>query len=177
MPLYIRLPVSVGEKREIKTVVDAPDLMPTLLSLCGIAIPKTCMGIDRSGEVKGEKEDDLSHAALLQNIGIKWGSQESGIHDWRGIRDCRYTYAIDKEGPWLLYDNERDYYQCYNLVMEKAYEDLRNKLHEKLLQRMKEEGDEFLTRSELDTKWGYVRNSNGLVYDFTINRRSAPSKP
>ncbi len=178
VPFLLRWPAGLGrEARELQMPIDGPDLMPTLLSLCGLEVPETCSGRDWSPQIRGDEPDDLDHAALLQKVAQKWSSQEFGLQDWRGIRTARYTYAIDRDGPWLLYDNHLDPWQERNLVESRPHAELRKRMHALLEARMAELGDDFLTRHDMDERWGYVRNEMGLVVDFRINRRKAPDSP
>jgi hypothetical protein len=38
-----------------------------------------------------------------------------GFAEYRDLRNERHTYVRSIQGPWLLYDNERDPYQMRNL--------------------------------------------------------------
>src|SRR5439155_10722403 len=64
VPLLFRLPASPLQSirpriRTAAPVVESPigseDLMPTILGLCGLAVPKTAEGPDFSGCIRGEK--------------------------------------------------------------------------------------------------------------------------
>jgi arylsulfatase A-like enzyme len=177
-PFLIRWPGGLGrEHRTLQMTIDGPDIMPTLLGLTGLPVPDTCSGRDWSAQLRGDVPDDPEHAALLQNIACKLAFREHGIQDWRGIRTARYTYVIDHDGPWLLYDNKLDPWQEHNRIEEPAYTQLRKSLHTKLMNRMAEVGDTFLQANEYYEKWGYVQNAHGLVVDFKNNRRQGPDTP
>lgn len=48
---------------------------------------------------------------------------------FRGVRTARFTYAATQQGPWLLYDLERDPYQLTNRVDDPAYQAELKRLH------------------------------------------------
>lgn len=90
--------------------------MPTLLGLAGAPVPETVEGMDLSHCARGEPGPE-PEAAFLQGMGpsVDW---DDG-HEWRALRDKRYTYAIYRaEGREELYDNLADPLQMRNLVDE-----------------------------------------------------------
>ena len=43
-------------------------------------------------------------------------------HEWRALRDKRYTYAVYRvDGQELLFDNQADPYQMHNLATDSDY--------------------------------------------------------
>ena len=63
---------------------------------------------------------------------------------YRGLRTVRHTYVRNSDGPWLLYDNEKDPYQMTNLIGEPEHADTQTALESLLQGRLAELGDEFL---------------------------------
>lgn len=57
---------------------------------------------------------------------------------------ARYTYIRDTNGPWLLFDNEKDPYQMKNLIGRPEAVKLQDKLEAQLGAKLKTVGDEFL---------------------------------
>jgi len=95
------------------------DIMPTLLGLADIEIPKAVEGMNLSSHFLGGSGQE-PQAAFLQNMGA-CASWEDG-HEWRALRDKRYTYAVYLvDGQELLFDNIEDSYQMKNLVYEPAH--------------------------------------------------------
>jgi hypothetical protein len=81
--------------------------------------------------------------------------RDRGGREFRGLRSQRHTYVRDRNGPWLLYNNECDPYQFHNLCGDGAARDLRRKLDEILNRRLAAIGDEFLPGEEYLRRWGY----------------------
>ena len=139
------------------------DIMPTLLGLSVIKIPDGVEGTDYSSVLAGKKQAG-DNAALIECL---WPFGEwiraNGGKECRGIRTRRYTYVRDLDGPWLLYDNQKDPYQQNNLVNTPKVASLQADLDAKLMAKLKEHGDEFKHGSEYIKKWNYKVNSNGTM--------------
>jgi hypothetical protein len=86
-----------------------------------------------------------------------------GGREYRGVRTKRHTYVRDLNGPWLLYDNERDPYQLENLVGKSEYADIQSELDAMLNRKLEETGDRFLTAEEHISQWGYKVDKNNTV--------------
>src|SRR5207244_9584863 len=53
VPFLIRLPKTLGTKsRKLEAPINSEDIMPTLLGLCGVPIPKTVQGLDFSNYIR-----------------------------------------------------------------------------------------------------------------------------
>jgi len=164
VPLLIRYPARLGAKgKQIDMPIGTPDIMPTLLSLCNLNIPKGVEGTDYwrvlAGKVKAP-----DNAALIECASPfgEWLRRNKG-KEYRGVRTRRYTYVRDLDGPWLLFDNQTDPYQQTNLVNTPKAASLQAKLDLKLTAKLKEHGDEFKHGSEYIKKWGYKVNDNGTI--------------
>jgi arylsulfatase A-like enzyme len=159
VPFLLRYPAIHGKSgKVIKTPVNTPDILPTLLALSGITIPKTIEGEDLSGLIRGGDEQP-GRAALIMSVSpfIK------EIGEYRGIRTSRYTYVRALEGPWLLYDNQVDPYQMNNLVGKSDSTELQKQLDEKLQAELKKIGDDFRPRQYYLDKWGYKVVKGGHI--------------
>ena len=44
--------------------------------------------------------------------------------DFRGLRSKTHTYAVARDGKWLLYDNVKDPYQQHNLIEDPSQKPL-----------------------------------------------------
>ncbi len=164
VPMLFRLPASLGvQPRRVEGTINTEDVMPTLLSLCGVPIPKTVEGLDFSGYMRGGK-DPSGGAALIQCASPfgEFGPRQGG-KEYRGIRTDRYTYVRDLKGPWLLFDNEKDPWQLNNLVGKPEASDLQARLDEQLEQKLAAQHDDFRPGADYIAKWGYKVDANGTV--------------
>jgi arylsulfatase A-like enzyme len=164
VPFLLRYPARFGTQgREIPALIDAPDMMPTLLGLCGLEKPDTAEGLDFSDCFAGGDDPSGGEAliACYHPFG-EWYRQVGG-REFRGLRTVRHTYVRTLEGPWLLYDNEADPYQMDNLAGKTEHAALQADLDARLLQRLKDSGDEFLSGTDYVSRWGYEVNERGTV--------------
>ena len=164
VPMLIRYPKAFGNNGKTNDMlIGTPDLMPTLLGLCGLPIPSGVQGTDKSKVMTGE-EKDTTEAVLIacyHPFG-QWRAQ-SGGKEYRGVRTKQFTYVKDLSGPWLLFNNLKDPFQMTNLIHEKKYQKTMNQLDDMLVQLLKKNGDEFLPGMEYIKTWGYVVNDKGTV--------------
>ncbi|MEL7585332.1 MAG: sulfatase [Prolixibacteraceae bacterium] len=162
VPFLLKYP-SKFKGTTVDTILNTPDIMPTLLSMSGLPIPDSVEGNDLYPILSGRKKDNIE-AALIECISPfgQWDRRRGG-KEYRGIRTGRYTYVKDMDGPWLLFDNRNDPYQMENLIDDAAYADIRKELDTMLTKMLKERNDYFLRGEEYIRKWGYTVNENGTV--------------
>src|SRR5262249_43999692 len=146
--------------RKLDALINSEDVMPTILGLCSVAIPRSVEGLDYSGYVRGGKNP--SDGATLINCVAPFGqwTLKMGGREYRGIRTLRYTYVRDLKGPWLLLDNKKDPGQLKNLVDMPESASLQKKLDEILKRKLAEAHDQFLPAEEYIRKWGYTVDVN-----------------
>lgn len=170
VPFLIHYPAVLGRAGKTSPVLlNSPDIMPTLLGLTSIQIPRSVEGTDFSGVLKGNKENNVSHTLIscVQPFG-QW-SRKKGGKEFRGVVTERYTYVKDLYGPWLLFDNVNDPLQLNNLAGNQKYSKTEKKL-EKLLQKtLKDRNDEFRPGMEYVRKWNYVVDETETVPYNKIN--------
>ena len=177
VPFLLRhLDAAASKGRELSHLIDAPDIMPTLLSLCGVTVPDSVEGQDFSPAILGEEQPTGDGAYLLNVFPFHdWvPTRDRRACEWRGLRTDRYTYAINHDGPWLLYDNEQDPCQMTNLVASAEHDVLREEFDATLQRMMQRRGDEFLPGLEYMRRWEYLLNEKGDIPIFqTIAEREA----
>ena len=164
-PFLLRWPQRFGRHQSlIDTPLNAPDIMPTLLGLCGLPKPSTVEGFDFSGHLSGEsvREEDAAAVIACYAPFAGWDRKRGGL-EYRGIRTARFTYVRSLAGPWLLFDNDADPFQLKNLVGDREGRDLTSELDALLTQRLQDTGDEFLPTGKYLEKWGYRVDDRGCV--------------
>ncbi|PKA97475.1 arylsulfatase A-like enzyme [Flavobacteriaceae bacterium MAR_2009_75] len=164
VPMLFRIPeqlkISEGDR---DSLMNSEDIMPTILALCDISIPKTVEGINYRPYMEGKAEiGESTLLTCIQPFG-QWNKPQHGGREYRALKTKRYTYAKDLEGPWLLFDNKNDPYQLNNLVGKPAYSSIQDDLDIQLSRRLEETGDKFLPGMEYIQKWGYPVDETGTV--------------
>ena len=112
VPLLMRWPGKLAAGASDDTLIGAPDLFPTLCGLAGLAPPADVDGLDLSERLRGRdtapERDAVYLAGHVGNLVPYPG--------WRGLRTKQHLYVARPEGPWLLFDRERDPWEMKNLV-------------------------------------------------------------
>ncbi len=145
IPFMVYAPGRVPAGDSSQALMGAPDVMPTLCGLAGIPVPKSCVGQDFSGHIlhgAGPEPD----AQLIMHISKQnaSGGDKHPAPLFRGLRTRRYTYTINEEGPFHLFDNQEDPYQMHNLAAAPEHASLRKDLHARLAALLAEAEDPFL---------------------------------
>lgn len=140
-----------------KTIVNSADVMPTLLSLLELPIPKTVEGYDLAKVIlEGNSKEELAAyicACPGRDIFLdhfKAAGVDPVEYGWRGIRTQRYTYVIFKgymlgeKTQRLLYDNEVDPYQMNPTIVENTEDTLAKSLDKCLIDWLSATNDPFI---------------------------------
>ena len=116
-------------------------MMPTVLSLMGLKVPKDAEGMDLSHCARGRRGPQ-PQAAVLQNTGACAAWQNG--HEWRALRDKQYTYAIYRvDKSELLFDNKSDPYQTTNLAADAKHAGTMKRFRKMLAAKMESLNDTF----------------------------------
>lgn len=146
VPFIVRWPAQIKAGQRTETMFSSVDVMPTLLSLCGLGIPEKVQGKDLSHTVLG-KQGPEPDSVYLQILGPGWPTRIKFVGFWRGVRTKHWVYARWKDnefGPWL-FDRENDPYERKNLAGKKEYGKIQAKMESRLQQWIKETDDPFET--------------------------------
>jgi arylsulfatase A-like enzyme len=145
VPFLMRYPRRFGRRgHKIRTPLNAPDIMPTLLGMSGLPIPDSVEGTDWSASILGRAHPPPEAAAFLNLPVPITEARRYGFAEYRGLRSERYTYVRSIRGPWLLYDNLRDPYQMNNLCGKAEHKDLQARFDRALDGALRRRNDHFL---------------------------------
>jgi len=161
VPFLLRWPARWGnEARTIDTPLTTPDILPTLLGLAGLDIPRTVEGEDLSPLLR-EPREAVDRAALYMNVAPFLPKEFA--REYRAIRTHRYTYVRALQGPWMLFDDQTDPYQMRNLVDDPVHAALVQELDGRLQQQLERIGDTFRPAAAHVQEWGYQLGPHGSV--------------
>jgi arylsulfatase A-like enzyme len=127
-------------------LVNAPDIAPTTLGLCGIRKPTWMEGNDYSGfrlRRPGAAEASAPDSAYLQNV-VPTGHPDSINKPYRGIvTKDGWKYVCFAGMSWLLFNLNEDPYELANLAHNSRFKAERKKLIARLSQWVADTGDKF----------------------------------
>ena len=162
----IRVPFLIHWRNELSsglkldTLLSTVDIMPTILGLVDVEIPKEVEGTDLSLALRGKTFDEPLFAFLM-NTGA-CAIWEDG-HEWRAIRDKKYTYAVYRGSEnlprkELFFNNINDPFQLNNLIDNSKYLTKINRFRSYLSDKMNQLNDEFPASSWYLKNWIQDRN-------------------
>jgi arylsulfatase A-like enzyme len=119
VPFLMRWPGVIPAGRVSEACLNTPDILPTLLSLLGLPVPDGVEGSDLGHCALGEA-GPMPEAAFMQCTGAT--ARFADGHEWRALRDSRYTYARYRvDGRELLFDHAADPHQMADLAGNDAH--------------------------------------------------------
>ena len=156
VPFLVRWPGHVPAKLVSDALLGTPDIMPTLLSLMGLPVPKAAEGTDLSAHVLG-KGGAGPEAAHMQGMGTT-AAWVDGT-EWRALRDHEYTYAVyRRDGRELLFHNRADPYQLRDLAEDRSQAATLQHYREISQRWRKERNDTFESCTWYRDHWTQDRN-------------------
>ncbi|MBI1895770.1 MAG: sulfatase [Acidobacteria bacterium] len=183
VPFLVRWPGSIRGGQASGACLGTPDIMPTLLSLLRLPVPKTVEGHDLSGLLLGTSRSEPV-AARMQGMGTTAAWRDGT--EWRGLRDHRYTYAIyRRDRRELLFDNVADPYQKKNLAEDRGHTAKLRHYRDGLTLWMKDHNDRFESCTWYRDHWTADRNivltASGVKQDLRdlqkVMREHFPDAP
>jgi len=173
VPFLMRVPGIAP--RPVTTPITTPDILPTLLALAGVTIPKTVEGEDLSASLRAGRDED--RAALYMCVSPFAKVPPEKLREYRAIRTSRYTYVRGLQGPWVLYDDQQDAYQTNNLIGKAEFTSLTRDLDGRLQAELKRIGDDFRPGPDYLAEWGFEIGDHGSVpYAATLTKVQTPQR-
>jgi len=130
IPLIIRAPGRLPAKGRMERLASLQDLMPTLLSLAGIPLPKPVHGQDLTRSLDAGPE-------------AVFGSYRSAPNRIHAVRTAQFQYVFHEAGGFEeLYDVKADPQETQNLAGRSEYREVCRELHSRIARWLAELGDE-----------------------------------
>lgn len=163
VPFLLRYPPLTADRnnRRVMPPMGTVDIMPTLLSLCGLDIPPPVEGEDLSACLRNEVAC-VDHVALYMSV-CPFGKNNALDPAYRALRTSRHTFVLTSEDESYLFNDIEDPYQLNNLAGNPKIAGLQQELDRKLAQQLKKIDDSFKEKKFYLAKWGYEVDENGNV--------------
>ncbi len=161
VPLVIHAPHKLGPAR-IPALVESIDILPTLLSIVGVEVPKGVQGIDLNPLMRGEvnavrdvvfcqggQEPGLLELAVAPDAKprpcVAYQMKQSALYAQPGInirakmiRDFDWKYCYHQSGFEELYDLQHDPCEIHNLAQDSDHSETRERYRMKMLNKLVE---------------------------------------
>src|ERR1700733_7896641 len=143
VPFFVRYPGFTPSRKSSNALFASIDLYRTVCGLAGVAVAPHIKGKDFSATLLGKSTPESEVVFLMnhdpvpqaeaQNGAKPAGAQNEGADpdgggyhppDFRGVRSKTHTYAVARDGRWILFDNVKDPYQQHNLIDDPAQKSL-----------------------------------------------------
>lgn len=157
VPLLMRLPGRITAGVQTPTLFSSIDLMPTMLTLCGLSVPATCVGRDKSGAVTvggtpPEVESIYAEGKLTSaddeegTPGARRRNAPAGV--WRTLATSRYKLTLRGEEGRVeqLFDLHNDPFERENLASDPRHREVQGDLLAEARRWGSETGDVFPRR-------------------------------
>ena len=165
---------------DVGKVVDYPathlDLVPTIMDYMGIPVPRLLEGESMMPQIRDAsvKINDVVYTEFTRYEVDHDGF--GGLQMMRSANDGRYKLVVNLLDTDELYDMKEDPAEVHNLINDESYAEIRNHLHDCLLEHMNETRDLYrgyqwscrLWRPEKFPRWendGYTRQRENEEYE------------
>lgn len=151
--------------RRVKTPVSHIDLVPTIMEYFAVPVPPHL-----EGESLYRLEGDSQRRDIFMEF-FRFEVEQDGFLGYQPIRaifDGKYKLNINLNSSDELYDEEADPYELKNLIADPALDEVRVRLHDRLLERMNRTRDPFRGYVWACRPW---RKGKKPSYDFDGQER------
>ncbi|EKV56825.1 sulfatase-like hydrolase/transferase [Brachyspira hampsonii] len=174
------IPLIIKYKEKGKTVsypASHIDLAPTILDYMNVKIPKAFEGKSMLKQI----ED--SNVRINDEVFLEFTRYEvdhdgfGGLQMMRAVVDDRYKLVINLLDSDEFYDLEKDPYEVNNLINDENYKEVRNKLHDKLLDNMNRTRDLYRGYQWAARSWRKDKVPNWNNDGYTRQRENEENEP
>jgi len=130
VPCIITYPKEIKEGIIIKELVEAVDIVPTILDFCGIQVPEFIQGKTLKKLLSGEKD---THKEFIFSEHF----DHYGMHISL-VRTKKYKYVVYSDGTEIFFDLENDPKELHNQINNIKYKNIISDMRLKLILKMQQ---------------------------------------
>ena len=124
VPLLVRWPAgNLAKGHRVSEIVEAVDVLPTLLEAAGIQVPPHVQGSSLIPLLQGAPVDSSATAVMEAN-------------GWKTLRSAGFRYLLHVDGRESLWDLEQDPREYHDVACDDRYQDVLADHRRRLLQRL-----------------------------------------
>jgi len=127
VPLIVRYPAAIAPGRRADELIEAVDIAPTLMDLCGVQTPPIFQGRSFATLLEGESYDERESVFIEHRDPFK--------SSWKTVRTHAFKYCRSDTGAELLFDLTRDPGELTNLAEDAAHAATLADMRDELLRR------------------------------------------
>lgn len=146
IPLIIRGGVYMPTKEGVvySHVASHVDLLPTFLDYYGLEIPPFLHGVSMRKAIENPEGEGYRKWAMVEFHRYEVDHDGfGGLQLMRGLVGDRYKLCEFLTDSDELFDNEKDPYELENFIEDKRYTEVRDEIHEALMEEMNAKRDPF----------------------------------
>ena len=153
VPLIMRMPGKLAAGQKSQALFNSIDVMPTMLSLCGLEDPGTCTGRDLSAIATGQSNDmpesiyceGKLNSSQPDPKNANRQQKNAPANTWRTVVTNRHKLIVrsDWDNVEGLYDLHNDPFEMNNLSGDPNHRETQADLIDELRRWAKETGDTF----------------------------------
>ena len=160
----------------IKRTVSHADLPATVLDYMGLRVPNAFSGHSLVETLQGEEEDANGCAFVEFNRYERDHDNFGGFQPMRSIVTDKYKLSLYLCDTDELYDIEKDPDNMNNLINDPEYAEIRNELHDRLIQWMNETRDPFRGYQWECRPWRPDKKPSWMVDGWTRQYKNDPGE-
>lgn len=153
------------------------DLTPTILEYMGVPIPKLLEGKSMIKQIE-DTSVRINDAVFTEFTRYEADHDGfGGLQMMRAITTEKYKLVINLLDSDELYDLQKDPYEISNLINDEKYEEIRNKLHDRLIDHMNETRDLYRGYQWACRSWRKDKKPSWANDGYTRQRENEEYEP
>ena len=113
VPLLVSYPDCIQGARVFSELIEAVDIVPTILDYCGVQVPPVMQGVSFRPLVERRNYRERRSAFIEHRYPFR--------ESWKTVRTHEFKYCACSSGEELLFDLERDPHELRNVASESAW--------------------------------------------------------
>jgi len=139
VPLIMRYPAKIEPNRQMRALVEAVDIAPTILDYCGIQVPPIMQGRSIRPYLEGRPYKE--HSSVYIEYKVPFGLA------WKTVRTHTFKYCLSNRGDELLFDLIHDPHELHNVAHRDVYQEAKQMMQQELLTRWFEVESQYPKRT------------------------------